>query len=170
MSKRILIAGVGNIFFGDDAFGVETARQLMQCPLPESVRVIDFGIRSHDLAYTITDGYDIVILVDATARGAEPGTVYLIEADVNDLREPDHEMANAHSLNPAGVLQMVSSLGGWSGRLYIVGCEPAVLETEDGEIGLSTRVQAAVPKAIEMIRLLLGDLAREEKEPGLVEA
>ena len=82
--KKILVAGIGNIFFGDDAFGCEVARQLAQRPLPKGVCVTDFGIRSYDLAYAIMDGYDAIILVDATPQGAEPGTVYLIEPDVKD--------------------------------------------------------------------------------------
>ncbi|MDB6110882.1 MAG: hybD [Pedosphaera sp.] len=170
MTKQILIAGIGNIFLGDDAFGVEVTRQLLQRPLPGGVRVVDFGIRSYDLAYAIMDGYDAIILVDATSRGQPPGTVYLIEPDLNETSNLEAEVLNAHSLSPVKVLQMVQSFGGQHGRLYLVGCEPAVLETENGEIGLSATVQAAVPKAIEMIESLLADLAGESKKPGLVEA
>ncbi|MDB6123267.1 MAG: hydrogenase maturation protease [Pedosphaera sp.] len=170
MTRRILIAGIGNIFLGDDAFGVETARELLRQPLPEGVRVVDFGIRSYDLAYAMMEGNDATILVDATARGQEPGTVYLIEPDLNEMGRLEVGAVNAHSINPVGVLQMVRSLGGGLGRLYLVGCEPAVLETENGEMGLSAVVQAAVPRAIEMIRSLVIELARESKEHGLVEA
>ena len=74
MKPRILVAGIGNIFFGDDGFGCEVAQQLARMPLPDDVRVIDFGIRSYDLAYTVIDGFDIVILVDAMARREAPGT------------------------------------------------------------------------------------------------
>ncbi len=173
MSKRILVAGIGNIFLGDDAFGVETARQLMQCALPEGVRVTDFGIRSYDLAYAMIDGYDAIILVDATSRGYAPGTVYLIEPDLSRLNQIEAGNIDAHSMNPVRVLQMAQSLGGHSGRLYLVGCEPAVLERVDGEMGLSVKVQAAVPKAIELLQSLIGDLLQENltnPEPGLVEA
>ena len=85
--KKILVAGIGNIFFGDDAFGCEVATQLARRPLPEGVRVTDFGIRSYDLAYAIMDDYDAVILVDATAQGAEPGTIYLIAPDIKKRDE-----------------------------------------------------------------------------------
>jgi hydrogenase maturation protease len=170
MTKQILVAGIGNIFLGDDAFGVEVARQLLQHPLPEGVCVVDFGIRSWDLAYAIMDRHDTIILVDATARGQDPGTVYLIEPDLNEIKNLEAEVVNAHSLSPVKVLQMVQSLGGQHGRLYLVGCEPAVLETENGELGLSATVQAAVPKAIELIQSLLADLTSENKKPGLVEA
>ena len=156
--KRILVAGIGNIFFGDDAFGCEVASQLAQRPLPEGVRVTDFGIRSYDLAYAIMDGYDATILVDATPQGAEAGTVYLIEPDLKKLDELPEQAVNAHSMNPVRVLQLVRSLGGNAGWLRVVGCEPAVLESEEGRMGLSEKVQAAVLPAIEMIESLIRDL------------
>jgi len=156
--KNILVAGIGNIFFGDDAFGCEVAAQLMRRPLPEGVRVIDFGIRSYDLAYAMMDGPDVTIFIDATPQGQPPGTIYLIEPDQNFLDNPSGEVVNAHSMNPVRVLQLIRSLGGQPGRLYLVGCEPAVLETEDGAMGLSQPVRAAIPKAIEMIDSLIHDL------------
>lgn len=172
MSKRILVAGIGNIFMGDDAFGVETVQKLVQSALPDAVRVIDFGIRSYDLAYAMTEGYDSIILVDATARGYVPGTVYLIEPDLTKLHQLDAGNVDAHSMNPVRVLQMAQSLGGQPARLFLVGCEPAVLEREDGEFGLSAQVQSAVPKAIEMIESLIGDLLQENmpqmEEPALI--
>jgi hydrogenase maturation protease len=155
--KRILIAGIGNIFLGDDAFGVETIRELAKREWREEVRVVDFGIRAYDLAYAIADGYDAVILVDAAPRGQVPGTVYLIEPDVNGLEKTDF-MVNGHSLNPVTVLQMAASLDGQIGRLYLVGCEPAVLECEDGQMGLSAPVAAAVPQAMQMILSLTNEL------------
>ncbi len=152
---NILVAGIGNIFFGDDAFGCEVAHQLMRRPLPEGVTVKDFGIRSYDLAYAMMDGPDITIFIDATQRGQPPGTIYLIEPEINHLDTASEEVVNAHSMNPIRVLQLIRSLGGQPGRLYLVGCEPAVLETEDGAMGLSQPVQSAIPKAIEMIESLL---------------
>jgi len=153
---RILVAGIGNIFFGDDAFGVEVVRGLTQREWPGDVRVEDFGIRSYDLAYAIMDGYDAVILIDATSRGRPAGTVSLIEPDTSDLESDGDEVVNAHSMNPVRVLQMARSLGGEMQRIYLVGCEPEVLETE--EIGLSASVQAAVPQAVEMIGSLVSEL------------
>ena len=94
--------------------------------------MIDFGIRSYDLAYAIMDGYDATILVDATPQGSAPGTIYLIEPDLKKLDELPDEAVNAHSMNPVRVLQLVRSLGGKPGWLRVVGCEPAVLETEEG--------------------------------------
>ena len=156
--KRILIAGIGNIFFGDDAFGCEVVSQLARRPLPEGVCVTDFGIRSYDLAYAIMDNYDATILVDATPQGAEPGTIYLIEPDLKRLDELSEEAVNAHSMNPVRVLQLVRSLGGNAGWLRVVGCEPAVLDSEEGAMGLSEKVQAAVAPAIEMIESLIREI------------
>jgi len=157
MKPSLLVAGIGNIFFGDDAFGSEVARELMRRPRPEGVRVDDFGIRSYDLAYALMDGCD-AILIDVVARGEPPGTLYLIEPDVTGS---GGEIPDAHSMNPVRVLQMVQSFGGHTGRLYLVGCEPSVLESDDGQMGLSESVQAAVPRAIEMIESLVDDLLHD---------
>jgi hydrogenase maturation protease len=165
---NILIAGIGNIFFGDDAFGCEVAAQLMRRPLPEGVRVIDFGIRSYDLAYAMMDGPDVTIFIDATPRGQPPGTIYLLEPDKNILDSNFGEVVNAHSMNPVRVLQLIHSLGGQPGRLYLVGCEPAVLETEEGAMGLSEKVQAAVAPAIEMIETLIREILEEAGNPAPV--
>lgn len=159
--KNILVAGIGNIFFGDDAFGCEVANQLMRRSLPGGISVKDFGIRSYDLAYAMMNGPDVTIFIDATPRGQPPGTIYLIEPEINQLDTVSDEVVNAHSMNPVRVLQLIRSLGGQPGRLYLVGCEPAVLETEDGTLGLSQPVQAAIPKAIEMIESLIRDLLAE---------
>jgi hydrogenase maturation protease len=155
---RILVAGIGNVFLGDDAFGVEVVRELTRSELPEGVNAVDFGIRGYDLAYAIMDGYAATILVDTTARGNPPGTLYLIEPDQGELAKLEGEVPDGHSLGPVQVLGLVRSLGGEIAGLYLVGCEPAVLETEDGQIGLSEPVQAAVSQAVDMIRTLVKDL------------
>jgi len=160
-SDRILIAGIGNIFFGDDAFGGEVIKELIKSPLPEGVDAVDFGIRSYDLAYAIMDGYAATILVDITARGEPPGTVYLIELDQEKIGNLEATAPDGHSLDPVAVLRLVQSLGGQIERLYLVACEPAILETEDGRIGLSESVQAAVPEAVQMIRRLIAKLRSE---------
>ena len=110
-TKRILVAGVGNIFLGDDAFGSEVARRLIQRTLPAEVQVCDYGTCSYDLAYAMMDGYEATILVDATSQGQAPGTVYLIEPDLNELEKMDRAAPDGHSMNPVSVLQMVGSLG-----------------------------------------------------------
>jgi hydrogenase maturation protease len=164
--RRVLIAGAGNIFFGDDAFGSEVARELLrQEPIPGAT-IIDFGIRAQDLAYTIADGaFDAIILVDATARGGLPGTLYLIEPVVDEVQDGNEgDLVNAHGMNPVRALQMIRALGGHCEKLYVVACEPEVLETE--ALGLSEVVQAAVPPALEMIRSLAHDLV-QRGEPAL---
>ena len=160
-SDRILIAGIGNIFFGDDAFGVEVIKELTKSPLPEGVNAVDFGIRSYDLAYAIMDGYAATVLVDITARGEPPGTIYLIELDQEKIGDLEGAVPDGHSLDPVAVLRLTQSLGGQIERLYLVACEPAVLETEDGRIGLSEPVQAAVPEAVRTIHRLVDKLRRE---------
>lgn len=155
--KRLLVAGIGNIFFGDDAFGVEVAKALMQRPQREGVRVAEFGIRGYDLAYAMMEDYEAVILIDAMPRGEAPGTLFVVNPDVASLDtsplEPD-----AHNMNPMRVLQMVRSLGGAAKPVFVVGCEPAVLETENGEFGLSPSVRAAIPPAIDLVEALIRDL------------
>lgn len=160
-NERILIAGIGNIFFGDDAFGVEVIRELTKSPLPEGVNAVDFGIRSYDLAYAIMDEYAATILVDITTRGEPPGTVYLIELDQEKIGDLEGTVPDGHSLDPVAVLRLTQSLGGQIESLYLVACEPAVLESEDGRIGLSEPVQAAVPEAVRTIRRLVNKLRSE---------
>lgn len=163
---RILIAGIGNIFLGDDAFGVEVVNELARRHLPDGVLVRDFGIRSYDLAYAMMDGYDVTILVDATPQGQPPGTLYLIEPDLGGLDHLEDEAVNAHSMNPVRVLQMLRAFGSRPGRLYLAGCEPGVLESD--EISLSEPVRAAIPEAVVMIESLIDDLLRENGATGRV--
>jgi hydrogenase maturation protease len=156
-SDRILVAGIGNIFHGDDAFGVEVAQRLLGRPQPNGVRVVDFGIRGLDLAYALMDGYEVTILIDATQRGEEPGTLNSIELDLSDLDglAPDSVAVDTHGMNPMRVLRIVKSLGGELGRILLVGCEPAFLGPEEGFMGLSEIVVAAVDPAVEMVERLL---------------
>ncbi len=158
---HILVAGIGNIFLGDDAFGIEVVRQLSSRPLPEGVRVEDFGIRSFDLAYALMDNYDAAILVDATAQGGDPGTVYTIEVESgDDSGQPGPVEMDAHTMNPMRVLEMVRALGGKPGRVLVVGCEPATLGNEfEGAQGLSAPVAAAVNVAAGVVESLVVALA-----------
>jgi hydrogenase maturation protease len=162
---RILVAGVGNIFLGDDAFGVEVAQRLVQRPLPEEVRVIDFGIRGLDLAYALLDGYETVILVDASPRSQPPGTLYLLDLEGAELpaEEDGAPLIEGHSMDPVKMLRLTAALGGRVERLYLVGCEPAPLgETEDMQMGLSEPVRRAVDEAVSLIESLAAQLLRGE--------
>lgn len=148
---RILIAGIGNIFLGDDGFGVAVAKRLSARELPSGIRVVDFGIRGFDLAYALQDGYETTILVDACPHGQTPGTISLIEPDLGKLDEPQPGIVETHGMNPLNVLRMAASMGGGLRKVLLVGCEPATLGGEEGEMGLSWPVEAAVDEAAQMI-------------------
>ncbi|HEV2914833.1 MAG TPA: hydrogenase maturation protease [Pyrinomonadaceae bacterium] len=141
------------------------ARRLGARALPDEVRVVDFGIRGFDLTYALLDGYEVTIFVDATPRGAAPGTLYTIEPDLSELdeRNPQQLAIEPHGMNPLKVLGMVKSMGGEFKRILLVGCEPAPLESEEGRMGLSEPVEAAVDEAIEMIESLVARILEEER-------
>jgi hydrogenase maturation protease len=157
-SRGILIAGVGNIFLGDDAFGVEVVRRLSCRPLPAGVRVVDFGIRGLDLAYALLDGYEAVILVDATARGGQPGTLYVVEPELPPAPSSAEEMPQmeTHNMDPARVLRLVAALGGQVQRLVLVGCEPMMpAGDEDMPLEMSAPVRTAVDEAVLLVEALV---------------
>jgi hydrogenase maturation protease len=142
---KILVAGVGNIFLGDDGFGVEVAQSLRKRQLPETVTVKDFGIRGFDLAYALLDPWDGVIIVDALPRGEAPGTLYVLEPDRSGAGGAD---INPHGMDPARVLNLATSMGTISAKVLVVGCEPHDFGDElEGRMGLSSPVQAAVDEA-----------------------
>jgi hydrogenase maturation protease len=158
MSQRILVAGVGNIFLGDDGFGVEVARRLCADSFPEGVDVADFGIRGVHLAYQLLDGYDTLILIDAAARGGPPGTIFILEPDFDQPetleRTESGFLLDAHGMDPEMVLGILKDLGGKVGRVIIVGCEPAdISET----VGLSKVVERAVDEGCRVVRRLIED-------------
>ncbi|HWA96958.1 MAG TPA: hydrogenase maturation protease [Pirellulales bacterium] len=167
-TPRILIAGIGNIFLGDDAFGVEVVRRLAQRSLPDEVRVVDFGIRGFDLACAVLENYELVVLVDIAPRGAAPGTVYLIEPEMPTPAEiaASGVAVEMHNLTPERVLRMAASFGSIRARVLVVGCEPLQFQSEndadadtDGPdamaFGLSPPVQAAIDRAISIIESLV---------------
>ncbi|HTU92199.1 MAG TPA: hydrogenase maturation protease [Gemmataceae bacterium] len=163
---RILIAGIGNIFLGDDAFGVEVAQRLARCRLPEEVRVVDFGIRGLDLAYALLDGYEIVILVDAIPRGGTAGSLYVLEPDFGDNAGPSGAgtLLDMHRLDPVKVLRLAAEMGAKVERLLLVGCEPEMTgDAEEMRDGLSDAVRLAVDRAIPLIESLAARLLRGER-------
>lgn len=165
---RILVAGIGNIFCGDDGFGVEVAKRMASGPLLAGVRVIDFGIRGFDLAYAMQDGYETIILVDAYPHGQAPGTVSLIEPDLSGLceatDEPRQGVVETHGMNPMNVLRMAKAMNGGLKKVLLVGCEPAFLGGEEGHIGLSEPVQQAVEQAEQLVASVAEKLLRGESE------
>jgi hydrogenase maturation protease len=177
MTRRVLVAGIGNIFLGDDGFGVEVARRLAGEALPAGVEVADFGIRGVHLAYELLDGCELTILVDAAPRGEAPGTVYVIEPDLEPAADAaalardltGGALIDAHGMEPESVLALLRALGGEVGRVLVVGCEPA----DTGErMGLTEPVALAVDEAVRVIRELVahelgGRNGHEPRRPAL---
>ncbi|MGG2460770.1 hydrogenase maturation protease [Streptomyces sp. RGM 3693] len=164
---RTLIAGVGNIFLGDDGFGVEAVRALGAHALPDGVELVDAGVRGVHLAYRMLDGYATVLLVDAAARGGEPGALYLLDATdpADAAARPGNTPIDAHHMTPDAVLALLDTLSAGTGarrpeRVLVVGCEPA--DTTEG-IGLSAPVAAAVDEAVRLVLRLVG---ADEPEPA----
>ena len=167
MKPTILIAGIGNVFLGDDAFGVEVVRSLSLRMLPGEVRVKDFGIRGFDLAYALTEPWNTVILVDAMPRKERPGTLFVLEPDMTGLGDPGAEGMdfNPHGMDPLRVLNLAASLGPISARVLVAGCEPKDFGDElEGRMGLSAEVQAAVEAASDMIEELVERILAESKD------
>jgi hydrogenase maturation protease len=148
--KRALVAGVGNLFLGDDAFGVEVCRQLAAMRLPTGARVFEAGIRTLHLAYELLEEVDLLVLIDAIDRGLPPGTLVMLEPTVEMLRPMGN--GGAHGMDVAAVFSTVRVLGGRLPPTRIIGCQPARIE--EG-VGLSPVVERAVGEAVTMVRKLL---------------
>jgi hydrogenase maturation protease len=158
-TRRVLVAGIGNIFMADDGFGVEVARRLNERELPRGAEVADFGIRGLDLVYALGEGYDAAVFVDAVPRGEAPGTLFVIEPE---LESPDEPVAlDAHGMDPVKVLALAAQLGSVPERVLVVGCEPAARMTGDEEelVGeLSPPVRAALDEAVALVESVLAEL------------
>jgi len=175
MTGRMLIAGIGNIFLGDDGFGPEVAKRLGAMDLPGWVRAADYGISGMHLAYDLADGYDAAILVDAAPRGDKPGTVTVLDATAE--RRPDagpageaigaSRLFDAHGMQPDLVLGVLDMLGGAGpARILVVGCEPA--SVDDG-MELSAPVANAVDEAVRVVLGLVAEAGRDHETPGAAE-
>jgi len=162
MTGRTLVAGTGNVFLGDDGFGVEVARLLAGRPRPEGVEIADFGIRGVHLVYELLNGCDLFVLIDASPRGHEPGTVTVLEVDPADHPATDDApLLDAHSLSPDAIFSMLTAMGGRPGRCLVVACEPADVSAG---MGLSDPVMAALPHAVRAVEEILADKASTEGE------
>jgi len=175
MTGRMLIAGIGNIFLGDDGFGPEVAKRLAAVSLPGWVRVADYGISGMHLAYDLADGYDAAILIDAAPRADKPGTVSVL--DVAAEHRPDagpadgtigaSRLFDAHGMQPDLVLGVLDMLGGAGpARILVVGCEPA--SVDDG-MELSAPVANAVDEAVRVVLGLVAEAGRDHETPGAAE-
>jgi hydrogenase maturation protease len=152
---RILVAGIGNIFLGDDGFGVEVVRRLMLRNLPAEARVVDFGVRGLDLAYAFQEGYETTILIDAFPHGKTPGTVSVVKPDTNAIDASPGNFVEPHSMNPMNVLRMAKAMNGALNRVLLVGCEPATLGGDEGCMGLSWPVESALDRAVSTTEALI---------------
>jgi hydrogenase maturation protease len=162
---QILVAGIGNIFLGDDGFGCEVVRELAKMNSRDDVKVIDYGIRGLDLAYALLEPYRAVIFVDAVARSGQPGTIYILQC--SDTSSDAHKATglDPHSMEPAKVLGMARSLGKVTSEIYIVGCEPADFGDElIGRMGLSEAVANSVPEAARAVVDLIARIGLPEKQ------
>lgn len=157
VEPRILVAGIGNIFLGDDGFGPEVVRQLTPQPLGSPVRVVDYGIRGMHLAYDLLDGCDALVLIDAIPDRGCPGTVHVFEAELDEDSGP---VLDAHGMDPGAVLASLRSLGGATPPTIVVGCEVASVEEQ---LGLSDVVAAAIPVAVQATHRVLDGLLSESR-------
>jgi hydrogenase maturation protease len=156
--KRILVAGIGNTWLGDDGFGSEVVKRLEGRELPNGTVVFDFGTGGLDLAYEVMRGYDAMVLIDVSQQGGEPGTLYVMEALEEEVEAgiEDGQVLNPHAMDPQTVLRFVKTLGAWPGKVLVVACEPAAV----GEMGfgLSEQVERAVDGAVELVVETIGEL------------
>lgn len=164
VKPTILVAGIGNIFLGDDAFGVEVAQRLALLDMSQTVRVADFGIRGFDLACALLDGYETVILVDAYPHGAVPGTVSLVapQLDEDSLSQSQDVAVEGHGMHPAQVLRLASAMGARLQRVLLVGCQPEDFGGEEGRMGLTATVAASVDEAVRKIESLIAQITQGE--------
>jgi hydrogenase maturation protease len=166
---RVLVAGIGNVFLGDDGFGVEVAHRLSTRSLPPGVEVKDFGIRGLDLVYALGEDYDAAVFVDAAPRDGAPGTLYVIEPEIDE----DELSLDTHGMDPVRVLRLAKELGPVPRRLLVVGCEPGTRmsgDTTEELVGeLSEPVRAAVDGAAHLVEKLLAELIESvDPEQGRV--
>jgi len=159
--KQVLVACLGNLWLRDDGFGAEVAKRLENRELPDGAKVFDFGTGGLNLAYEAMRGYDGLVLVDASRQGHEPGTLYVMEVDVDEVGGAieDGEVLDPHAMDPKTVLRFVKATGGWPGRVIVIGCEPE--EVEDVGIGLSEPVTAALDGAVALVEETVAELLAE---------
>ena len=153
ITSRILVAGIGNIFFGDDGFGPEVIRHVPPQLGGPGVELVDYGIRGMHLAYDLLDGCDALVLIDAVPGRGAPGTVHVFEADHDSLSATAG--LDAHAMDPGAVFASLNALGGTPPHTVVIGCE--VARVEEG-IGLSEEVTAAIPAAVRAVEAVLADL------------
>ncbi|MGH3002480.1 MAG: hydrogenase maturation protease [Gaiellaceae bacterium] len=163
---RVLVAGIGNIFLGDDGFGCEVAKRLADQPMPDGVDVVDYGIRGFDLAYALASGYEAAVLIDAAPLGERPGTLAVVEPPADE----DAADIDTHGMDPVRVLRLARELGGNPERTLVLACEPAHVADPDAGgdvlVELSGPVRAAIEEAVPAVRALVEELLSERSKGG----
>lgn len=161
--KRVMIAGVGNMFMQDDGFGSAVIQKMLHKKFPEGVEIKDFGTGGLKLAYDLMQGYDALILLDASARGEQPGTLYRIEPDEKDFSTDLQQGGpiDPHGSDPVTVLRFVRSIGAWPGKVFIIACEPESID--DFAIGLSKAVTDSVDEAIKLTEEIVNEIYQANK-------
>jgi hydrogenase maturation protease len=156
--RKILVAGIGNAWMGDDGFGAEVVKRLGEVELPRGVAVMDFGTGGLNLAYEVMRGYDALLILDISEQGGTPGTLYVIEADVDSVEAgiEDGDTLNPHGMDPKTMLRFVKSIGAWPGKVVVIACEPQTV----AEIGfqLSESVAGALEPAVKLVLDTIGEL------------
>ena len=146
----MLVAGFGNVLRGDDGFGVEVVRRLhTPHAVPAGTVLLEVGTGGIALAQELLTPYDRLVVVDAMRRGGAPGTVYVLQVEgVETLRSVDMHMAV-----PSRALGLAQALGGLPREVFMVGCEPMVVD--DLRMDLSDAVAASIDSAVAAVRRLL---------------
>ena len=157
----ILVAGIGNIFLGDDGFGSEVIRRVPEHVEAPGVRIVDYGIRGVHLAYDLLDGCDALVLVDAIPGRGAPGTLHVFAADHERLTAASG--LDGHAMDPQAVFATLTALGGTPPDTVVIGCEAASV---DEGIGLSAAVEAAVPGAVQAVIDTVADLSARSAVRG----
>ena len=157
-ATNIIVGGIGNAWLKDDGFGGEVAKRLNEQDLPTGVAVFDFGTVGLDLAYEAMRGYDGLILVDISAQGGEPGTLYVMEPDDESVTTgiEDGALIDPHGMDPQTVLRFVKTISGWPGHVVVIACEPA--QMEEMGFGLSDEVAGAVDRAVTLVLDTIADM------------
>jgi hydrogenase maturation protease len=164
--KQILVAGVGNSWLQDDAFGAEVARRLRERELPSGVSVMDVGTSGLDLAYEVMRGYSALVIVDVSRQGGAPGTLYVMDVEPDDVPAAieDGEAIDPHSMDPMTMLRFVRAVGGWPGRVQVIACEPA--EVDEPGLGLTPAVEGSVERAMALVLETIEELRSDAAYPA----
>ncbi len=155
MTPRTLVAGFGNVLRGDDGFGVKVIQTMeSEQSMDPAVSLLEVGTGGIGLVQALFDGYDLLIVVDAMARGDVPGTISVLAVEtVNEAREVD-----LHLATPSQALPLAQSLGALPERVFLVGCE--AVDVDELTMDLSPAVADAVPLAVVEIHRLVENAER----------